>query len=179
MGKDIDRPHGKNTHVSSMGHQAPPEDQWLPKSEEPYAGPKRSTRGPRTDRPVAVIGASADRSKFGNKAVRAYSGDGYTVWPVNTKGDRIEGVDTFRSLAELPGMPFLVSIYLHEDAALQVLDELADMQNDTEDKVAVIYLNPGSDTARVIDRARELGMFAIQTCSIQAIGHDPREYPDE
>ncbi len=30
---------------------------------------------------VAVIGASTDRHKFGNKAVRAYAQRGFTVWP--------------------------------------------------------------------------------------------------
>jgi predicted CoA-binding protein len=32
---------------------------------------------------VAVIGASNDRHKFGNRAVRAYQQQGYTVIPIN------------------------------------------------------------------------------------------------
>ena len=32
---------------------------------------------------IAIIGASADRSKFGNIAVRAFVRQGFTVYPVN------------------------------------------------------------------------------------------------
>lgn len=32
---------------------------------------------------VAVIGASKDRNKFGNKALRAFESRGYTVVPIN------------------------------------------------------------------------------------------------
>ena len=35
---------------------------------------------------VAIIGASTDRSKFGNKSVRAHLQQGYEVFPVNPKG---------------------------------------------------------------------------------------------
>ena len=44
---------------------------------------------------VAVIGASADRSKFGNKAVRAFRAQGWTVVPVNPRGGDIEGEAAF------------------------------------------------------------------------------------
>ena len=32
---------------------------------------------------VAVVGASADRTKFGNKAVRAFHDAGWTVFPIH------------------------------------------------------------------------------------------------
>ena len=41
---------------------------------------------------VAVIGASANRRKFGNKAVRAFRNAGYDVYPVNLKAGEIEGL---------------------------------------------------------------------------------------
>jgi hypothetical protein len=41
---------------------------------------------------VAILGASADRSKYGNKAVRAYQQQGYTVFPINPKESEIEGL---------------------------------------------------------------------------------------
>ncbi len=178
MAKDIRRPIGKDTHVSRMGHQVPAEEEWRPRGEEPYAGPRRSERGPRKDRPVAIVGASADRRKFGNKAVRAYSADGYAVWPVNPKGGEIEGLHVYRNLAELPGLPWEIAVYVHEDQALPVLDAIADMEQERDDDVAVVYLPPGADTAEAVDHARSLGLYAVNTCPIQAIGHSPAEYPD-
>ena len=42
---------------------------------------------------VAILGASTDRGKFGNKSVRAHLSKGYTVYPVNPKGEVIEGLN--------------------------------------------------------------------------------------
>jgi uncharacterized protein len=178
MAKDIRQSTGKNTHLSKMGHEVPPEDQWRPRGEERYASPQGAERGPRKDRPVAIVGASADRAKFGNKAVRAYKDDGYTVWPVNPKGGEIEGVQAYRSLDELPGLPWEVAVYLHEDQALPALDAVADLEQTKGNDVAVVYLPPGSDTAEVVDHARTLGLYAVKQCPIVVIGHRPDEYPD-
>ena len=178
MAKNIRRSIGKTTHASKMGHQVPVEKEWRPRGVEPYAGPRRSERGPRADRPVAIVGASADRKKFGNKAVRAYLADGYEVWPVNPKGGEIEGLRVYKSLEELPGLPWEVAVYVHEDQALRVLDAIADLEQEHGDEVAVVYLPPGADTAETIDHARSLGLYAVNTCPIQAIGHSPAEYPD-
>ena len=43
-------------------------------------------------RTVVILGASADRSKYGNKAVRAFQQQGYAVYPVNPKEAEIEGL---------------------------------------------------------------------------------------
>lgn len=52
---------------------------------------------------VAVIGASRDREKFGNKAVRAYSAHGHRVFPINLHEKEIEGLPTLRSILDVPG----------------------------------------------------------------------------
>jgi hypothetical protein len=39
---------------------------------------------------IAVIGASNDRTKYGNRAVRAYQARGWTVYPVNLREKLIE-----------------------------------------------------------------------------------------
>ncbi len=41
---------------------------------------------------VAVIGASSDRNKYGNKAVRAFRQQGYEVFPINPNEERVEGL---------------------------------------------------------------------------------------
>jgi len=50
---------------------------------------------------VAIIGASNDPRKFGNKAVRAFLQQGYTVYPVNPNEARVEGLEAFNSFREL------------------------------------------------------------------------------
>ena len=51
---------------------------------------------------IAVIGASGDRSKYGNKAVRAYLKRGWTVYPVNSRESVIEDQRAFRSILDVP-----------------------------------------------------------------------------
>ena len=50
---------------------------------------------------IAVIGASADREKFGNKCVRAYVSKGYVVFPVNPKQDIIEELKCYKSILDI------------------------------------------------------------------------------
>ncbi|MGH9657189.1 MAG: CoA-binding protein, partial [Bryobacteraceae bacterium] len=51
---------------------------------------------------VAVVGASSDRAKFGNKALRAFRAEGYTVIPINPNEREIEGLATYASVLDVP-----------------------------------------------------------------------------
>ena len=53
---------------------------------------------------VAVIGASQNPAKYGNRAVRAYLRRGWTVYPVNPNEPSVEGLPTFRSVTDIPGL---------------------------------------------------------------------------
>ncbi len=117
---------------------------------------------------VAVVGASADRRKFGNKAVRAFRNAGYDVYPINLKAGEIEGLTVYRSLDELPLERLdSVSIYLPPAVVLDVLDQVARKQP------GEVWLNPGTATKEVVARAETLGLNAIQACSILGVGDHP------
>ena len=119
---------------------------------------------------VAIIGASSDRNKFGNKAVRAFAARGFTVFPINPHEVEIEGQRAYRSVLDVPGTIDMATVYVHPDVGVQVMDELA------AKKVGEVWLNPGADGADVVDRAHELGLKTIQACSIVGIGESPRRY---
>jgi uncharacterized protein len=116
---------------------------------------------------VAVIGASTDRSKFGNKAVRAYAQRGFTVWPVNPKEPVVEGLPAFASVADVPGRPNLVSVYLPPPIVLKVLPAIAAKGCDE------LWLNPGTESPEVLAEAERLGLNVIQACSIVGVGVSP------
>jgi len=116
---------------------------------------------------VAVIGASTDRSKFGNKAVRAYAQRGFTVWPVNPKEPAVEGTPAFASIADVPGRPNLVSVYLPPPVVLKVLPAIAAKGCDE------LWLNPGTESPEVLAEAARLGLNVVQACSIVAVGVSP------
>jgi predicted CoA-binding protein len=132
---------------------------------------------PARRRTVAIIGASADRAKFGNKAVRAYAEEGWEVWPVNPAGGDIEGWPVFARVADLPALPERASIYLHQDAAIATLEALAALENTSGDRSAEVYLNPGVGRKAVRERADALGLHRVSRCSIRAIGRVPAEFP--
>lgn len=110
---------------------------------------------------VAIVGASADPSKFGYKSLRAHRAQGYDVYPVNPKGGEIEGLAVYKSLAEVPVDKLdRISVYLPPAIGVKVMDEVA-AKGCNE-----LWLNPGSDAPEVLARARELGLEPIQACSI-------------
>lgn len=118
---------------------------------------------------IAIIGASADRAKFGNKAVRAFVQQGYTVYPVNPKETHIEGLPAFKSIADVPVRPNLISVYLPPPVLLKVLPDIAAKGCDE------FWLNPGTESDEVIAAAEKLGLNIIQACSIVGVGVSPEE----
>jgi predicted CoA-binding protein len=119
---------------------------------------------------VAIIGASNDRSKFGNKALRAYRSQGHDVYPVNPYRSEIEGIAAYRSILEVTVDIDVTLVYLPPSLTIGVLDEIA------QKGTGALYLNPGSEDAAVVDRARTLGLEPILACSILAIGESPSSY---
>ena len=116
---------------------------------------------------VAVLGASADRSKFGNKAVRAFRAQGFSVYPVNPKETEIEGLPCFPSIAEVPVRPRMVSVYLPPPVVLKALPAIAAKGCDE------LWLNPGTESDEVLAAAEKLGLHVVQACSIVGVGVSP------
>ncbi len=118
---------------------------------------------------VAILGASADRSKFGNKAVRAFLARGYEVYPVNPKGGEVEGLTVYKSLADIPADVKLdrISVYLPPAVGLKTLPEIA-IRGCGE-----LWLNPGSESDELVEAAEKQGLNVVQACSIVGIGVSP------
>ena len=118
---------------------------------------------------VVIIGASKDRSKYGNKAVRAFLQQGYEVFPVNPKEATIEGLPAFQSIGVVPVRPDRVSVYLPPPVLLKVLPEIAAKGCDE------LWLNPGTESDAVLAEAERLGLNVIQACSIVGVGVSPSQ----
>jgi predicted CoA-binding protein len=116
---------------------------------------------------VAVVGASSDRRKFGNKAVRAFARQGFDVRPVNPSETMIEGLPVFRSIADVPGPIDRVTLYVPPEIGVTLLDSIAAA------RPRELWVNPGAESPALLARARALGLEPIQACSIIAIGEVP------
>jgi hypothetical protein len=119
---------------------------------------------------VAIIGASSNREKFGNKALRAFAQRGYAVIPINPTESEVEGHQAFKSVLDVPGDIDLATVYVPPTVGVRVMDDLA------RKKVPEVWLNPGADAPAVVEKARSLGLKAVRHCSIIAIGESPARY---
>jgi predicted CoA-binding protein len=116
---------------------------------------------------VAVVGASSNRNKFGNRAVRAFRQQGYTVVPINPHESEVEGLRAYASVLDVPGPIDMVSLYVPPEIGEQLIEDIA------RKGIPEVWLNPGAESAALIARARALQIQPIVACSIVAIGANP------
>ena len=125
---------------------------------------------PTTSDTIAVLGASTDRQKFGNKCVRAYLQAGYEVYPVNPREDAIEGLRVYRRLEEIPIDLDRISIYLPPVITERLLSEIASTN------AGQVWFNPGSADASILAGAAALGIAVRDGCSIVDVGMSPADF---
>jgi predicted CoA-binding protein len=116
---------------------------------------------------VAVVGASSNRRKFGNRALRAFRQQGYTVVPINPHETEVEGLKAYASVLDVPGTIDMASLYVPPEIGEQVIGEIA------RKGIGEVWLNPGAESDALIARARALKIQPIVACSIVAIGENP------
>lgn len=103
----------------------------------------------------AVVGASPDRNKFGNRVLRAYLRHGREAWPVNPSYAEVEGRPCVASLAELDAPVHGVSVITPPAVSLGVVEEAARLG------LSRVWLQPGAEDEAVLARAEELGLEVL------------------
>lgn len=120
---------------------------------------------------VAIVGASNDRSKFGNKAVRAYQHQGWEIYPVHPTQTEVEGLRAYPNLDAVPERYLdRVLLYVPPQVGVGVLDQIPGKQ------VGEVWINPGAESPELLKRAEELGLNVIQACSMMDVGESPELY---
>ena len=105
--------------------------------------------------PFAVVGASNDRSKFGNRVLRCYLDHSETAYPVNPSQNEVEGLTCHARLIDLPDPVRHVSIITPPPVTLRVVEDAA------EAGAEIVWMQPGAESPESIARARELGLEVI------------------
>ena len=134
---------------------------------------RASESGKPYDRPmktVAIIGASPDRYKFGNKALRAFREAGFRAIPITPHHTIVEGETAYASVLDYPGEIDMATVYVPPDIGEQVVETLA------QKGIGEVWFNPGADAPGVLNKARALGIRPIQACSIIGIGMSPSRF---
>jgi predicted CoA-binding protein len=117
--------------------------------------------------PFAVVGASVDRSKYGNKVLRCYQQHGKEVYPINARALEVEGLKAYPSLAALPVKVKAISVITPPAITEQVVLEAAAAG------VKHIWMQPGAESVAAVRAAESLGMSVIAggPCLLVVMGY--------
>jgi predicted CoA-binding protein len=114
-----------------------------------------------------VVGASADRSKYGNRVLRCYQMRGLTAVPVNPREKEIEGVPCVASVADLPATVTSISIITPPLMTERVVEEAAGKG------IRNVWMQPGAESPRAVEFCREHGVNVIAdgSCILVVLGY--------
>jgi predicted CoA-binding protein len=120
--------------------------------------------------PFAVVGASVDRSKYGNKVLRCYQQHGKAVYPINPRAAEVEGLKAYASLEALPVRPKAISVITPPKITEQVVREAAAAG------VEHVWMQPGAESEAAIRTAEALGLSVIAggPCLLVVMGYRER-----
>ncbi len=118
---------------------------------------------------VAIIGASSDRKRYSNKAVRAFAAEGYNVYPINPKEESVEGRRAYASVGEVEGKIDFVSLYLSPHVSLR--NKIPEQLRDSG--IEMVILNPGAASDELVKKLKSYNIEVQMICTIASLGHDP------
>ena len=115
----------------------------------------------------AVVGASTNRQKYGNKVLRMYQQHGYNVSPVNPNATVVEGLPAVASLKDLPNVPHAISIITPPEVTENVVAEAIDMG------IPHIWMQPGAESADAIRACEQAQVNLIHSgpCILVVVGY--------
>ncbi|MEZ6129306.1 MAG: CoA-binding protein [Planctomycetaceae bacterium] len=118
-------------------------------------------------RRFAVVGASTDRRKYGNKVFRCYLQNGRQAVPVNPNATVVEGVPTVASLSQMNPPPDAVSIITPPNVTERVVAEAIG------EGIKHIWMQPGAENANAIAACRVAGVNLIHSgpCLLVVLGN--------
>ncbi|CDZ77541.1 acetyl coenzyme A synthetase (ADP forming), alpha domain [Legionella massiliensis] len=114
----------------------------------------------------AVIGASTDREKFGNKVLRCYLLNNKTVYPVNPRNGFIEGLTCIADIAALPDTVKSISI-ITPPIVTEIVVEQAIKKG-----IKNIWMQPGAESESAIRNCQNnrINVIANGPCILIELG---------
>lgn len=121
--------------------------------------------------PYAVVGASRDRAKYGNKVLRCYLQHGLTAYPINPGSAEIEGRKAYPGLAALPEPVTRISVITPPEVTEGIVTEAADAG------VRFIWMQPGADSRKAVEDAQDAGIAIVSggPCLLVVLGYTERD----
>ena len=109
---------------------------------------------------IALIGASNDRNKYGNKIYRDLRNKGYNVTPINPKEEKIEGDRAYTSIEEMKELPDIANFVVPPPVAIKIA------QNITNLGIKHLWFQPGSESKELEDWLKNIDgiEYLINAC---------------
>ena len=114
-----------------------------------------------------VIGASANREKFGNKVLRVYLQHNRKAIPVNPKVKEIEGIPCVEGVEELPSNVKSISVITPPHVTEQMVEKAIAMG------IENIWMQPGAESAAAVEKCRKhnINVIADGSCILVVLGY--------
>ncbi len=103
----------------------------------------------------AVVGASDNPEKYGNRIVKNLKARGYKVFPVNPRLKEVEGLACYAALSEIPCVVDVVDFVVPPAVTGEVLKQCRELG------LKRIWLQPGSESDEAIGYCRENNMYVV------------------
>lgn len=117
-------------------------------------------RAVKKDSVIAVVGASNDPNKYGNRIYKDLKDSGYKVYPINPKAQEICGDRAYPNISSLPEKPDVIDIVTPPQVTEQVVKEAVEQRIDT------VWIQPGAESEEAINYAKENGLNVIHHACI-------------
>lgn len=105
--------------------------------------------------PYAVVGASRERFKYGNKVFRCFLQNQRKAYAVNPNVAEVEGITTYATLASLPEPVWGVSIITPPSVTESIIEQAGKLG------IKHVWMQPGAESQEAIQRAEQFGMNVI------------------
>ena len=111
-------------------------------------------------RTVVVLGASENRDRYSNRAVRLLKNQGFRVVPVHPTLDTVEGLPVLRRLEEIAIPVDTLTLYVGPDHSKALIDSIVAL------KPGRVVFNPGSESPEVRGRLKQAGIPFLEACTL-------------
>ncbi len=111
------------------------------------------------DPKIAIVGATNDATKYGNKIYKDLKNKGYSVYGINNKATTIDGDRAYHNLKELGFSPDIINVVVHPKIGFEIIKLACEMGLDN------FWLQPGAESDEILEYLEKMNKsFLANSC---------------
>ena len=100
---------------------------------------------------IALVGASNDPTKYGNKILLNLKSKGFKVIPINNKGEEIDGSPSFKNVSDIKDSPSIINFVVPPNIGIEITKDLVEKGYDN------FWYQPGAESKEISTFLKENG----------------------